>query len=318
MTYVGDKAIEFLTAEITETDASESSHWQKYHSNFSFKNNKFEGLQGFGGNKKPYRGLYRLFHHILQKRYRKFGRIYKDFYFVDKIAKEITSKQLRAYDLDVLRQSITLAFLMHHSSEIKTLKESTSCVIGDGFASMTSLILASGYSRKVVLVNLTKTLLVDLWYLKKWLGETKFNSTVALVTKKEDVDCAFDASENDYSIIAIQAQNHELLQQCPIDLALNMVSMQEMDPSVINAYFDDLYSIAKERKLSFYCCNREEKVLPDGTEIRFFDYPWKVTDKILADDYCPWHQNYYSIRPPFYFPYDGPVRHRLTKLDFLT
>ena len=56
------------------------------------------------------------------------------------------------------------------------------CVIGDGFASMTSLLLAIQSAGCVVLVNLTKTLLVDLWYLKLWLGEVDFDTIVKLVS----------------------------------------------------------------------------------------------------------------------------------------
>lgn len=66
--------------------------------------------------------------------------------------------------------------------------------------------------------------------------------------------------------------------------------------------------------LSFYCCNREEKILPDGTIVRFKDYPWSPQDDVLDDAACPWHQQYYSARPPFIHPYDGPIRHRLAVL----
>ena len=112
-------------------------------------------------------------------------------------------------------------------------------------------------------------------------------------------------------MIAIQASNHELLRYCPVDIALNIASMQEMDPPVIAAYFDDLRAIPSQRQLVFYCCNREEKVLPDGTVTRFLAYPWHPSDQILVDEYAPWHQQYYTLMPPFYRPYDGPHRHRL-------
>jgi hypothetical protein len=61
----------------------------------------------------------------------------------------------------------------------------------------------------------------------------------------------------------------------------------------------------------FYCCNRLEKTLPDGTITRFRNYPWKDDDKIIVDELCPWHQYYYSASFPFYHQYDGPVQHRL-------
>ena len=56
------------------------------------------------------------------------------------------------------------------------------CVIGDGFASMTSLLLATQSAGCVVLINLTKTLLVDLWYLNLWMGIDDFDGRIKLVT----------------------------------------------------------------------------------------------------------------------------------------
>lgn len=74
-----------------------------------------------------------------------------------------------------------------------------------------------------------------------------------------------------------------------MDLALNVASFQEMNPPVIGEYFDDLRAAAAGRGLVFYCCNREEKRLPDGTVSRFAEYPWSGSDKILLDELCPWH-----------------------------
>src|SRR5205823_5026710 len=78
----------------------------------------------------------------------------------------------------------------------------------------------------------------------------------------------------DAKLIAIQASNHTLLRQAPLDLVINIASMQEMDAPVIAAYFEDLRSRQDGRALYFYCCNREEKRLPDGTITRFAEYPW--------------------------------------------
>ena len=72
------------------------------------------------------------------------------------------------------------------------------------------------------------------------------------------------------------ASDHQLLQKCPIDVFINIASMQEMDPPVVKAYFDDMRAVAVNRQLLFYCCNRQEKQLPDGTVSRFADYPWRL------------------------------------------
>ena len=64
----------------------------------------------------------------------------------------------KAYSLDILRQVISLSYLKDKG----VVKDGgLSCVIGDGFATMTSLLLKCS-RQSVVLVNLAKTLLMDL------------------------------------------------------------------------------------------------------------------------------------------------------------
>jgi hypothetical protein len=61
--------------------------------------------------------------------------------------------------------------------------------------------------------------------------------------------------------------------------------------------------------------NRQEKRLPDGTMSVFKKYPWLLGDELLVDELCPWHEFYYSTRPPFFRRYDGPNMHRFVKLQ---
>lgn len=314
MIYAGQASVDFLAVEVKKTDPAASSHWRKYHSEFEFSGDRFAGLQGFGGCKPPYRGLRRIVHQVLQRPYRRMGANLPEFDAMDALAAEITTRQERAYDLDVLRQVLTVAFLKDKVANRLGL-QSTGCVIGDGFASMTTLLLASGAAGRVVLINLSKTLLVDLWYLKKWMGTKDFESGVDLVVSEDGlVQALAKPLAGKPRVVAIQAEHHELLRKCPIDFAVNIASLQEMDPPAVAAYFADLRSVAVRRPLSFYCCNREEKTLPDGTVVRFSEYPWRATDVSVVDELCPWHQQYYTIKPPFYRPYDGPIRHRLATL----
>jgi len=313
--YSGHTAIEYLAAEANKDDIGASSHWKRYHSDFRFLGDGFAGLEGFGGCERPHRGLRSVAHTLLARRFYRMGVELPQFTTIDGMSRGITSRQGRSCNLDVLRQSLTLAFLKKHLPEQVLSSHATVCVIGDGFASMTSLLLASHSAGLVVLVNLTKTLLVDLWYLKLWMGDEKYGTSVDLVTDPGGLFCAIEKASNKTPprshVVAIQASDHELLQDCPVDVALNIVSMQEMTPAVIAEYFNDLRSAASRKKLFFYCCNRQEKKLPDGTITRFMEYPWKAGDQILVDELCPWHQQYYSLRPPFYRPYDGPIQHRL-------
>lgn len=183
-------------------------------------------------------------------------------------------------------------------------------VIGDGFASMASLLLVSKFAKKVVSINLSKTLFVDLEYFSRISSYYNFN--YCLLTEKEDLKSIFNSTAD---LIAIQAFNQKFLQSIPADIIINIASMQEMNHEVIQQYFEDMRIISREKEIIFYCCNREEKTLPDGTAIIFKKYPWKESDEILIDELCPWHQEYYALRPPFYRRYDGPIRHRLVKLN---
>ncbi len=309
MIYTENKAIEFLINNLDADDTATSSHWKKYHKDFSVgKDFDISGIVGFGGNSKKFRGIYKLAHIIFQNRYRRLGKDYSNFELIDSKASEMTKLQKRAYDLDVLRQTLTLSLLMNHFNEVGGGIGRSVAVIGDGFASLSLLLLMSGFAKKVVLVNLSKTLLVDLLYFQKYNNKNRLASFV-LVTEKEDSN-----KVKDFDLIAIQASNHEFLKFFPIDIFINIASMQEMNPEVISGYFDDMREVAKRQDSFFYCCNRIEKTFPDGTTVRFRDYPWSSLDQVIIDELCPWHQKYYSLKPPFYHPYDGPIQHRLIKI----
>ena len=305
MIYKGEKSIEYLFNSLNLSDVGESSHWKKYNKNFDYDGKIFSGLEGFGGNTR-YSLLRQCLSNLFQKKFYNSSKNLKNFKsYLDK-ARAIAKNQNRIFDLDFLRQAITLSFL-----DKKIGKCSSTLVIGDGFASMTSLLIDSNFSSKVVLVNLNKQLMVDLYFIKKYMGVSKFNSTVALITDKDDAKSVL-SKINSFSIIVIQAKNHELIQYFNIDLVLNIVSMGEMNLSFISEYFYDIRKLYNNTKnLYFYCCNRLEKQFPDGTITKFSEYPWKKGAKILVDELCPWHQEYYSFKPPFYKKYDGPILHQL-------
>ena len=137
------------------------------------------------------------------------------------------------------------------------------CVIGDGFASMTSLLLATQSAGCVVLVNLTKTLLVDLWYLKLWLGDKDFNTRVNLVTDSTSLEKIKEkwASKPEIGfVLAFEALDQNLLKACPVDYAVNIVSMQEVDPPVVARYLNDLRTIGGSRELFLLLQPRRKEI----------------------------------------------------------
>ena len=308
--YYGDHAISYLANKHHQKDTQSSSFWDKHHAEFNFKDGKFSNLPMLGSDAKQYVGFKKIVHYILQRPFRKIAEQFSSFNAVNEVAKDILSKQNKGYSMDVLRQVITVSYL----NNIKPIKAGgTSCVIGDGFATMTSLLLKT-YQQRVIRVNLSKTLLVDLYYLKLLLGDG-FDTDVVLVTDEDDMTDALSKSNNKPSVIAIEAVNHQLIQLSPTDLTINIASMQEMNPENIEQYFTDISIAAKKHSGLFYCCNREEKILPDGVVLKFEDYPWHLSTKTLNDELCPWHQKYYSLKPPFYHRYDGDIRHKLVRFS---
>jgi hypothetical protein len=312
MMLAGDAAIDHLARQAAGQDSAASSHWRKYHEGFRFSGEGFEGLQGFGGHHRA--AWHReLFHKILQRRFRRMAEGLPFFPAADAAAAGIAAAQGRDYDLDLLRQALTVAFLKAKVPG-RLGPQATVCVIGDGLASMSSLLLSLGLARRVLLVNLSKTLLVDLWYLRQWMGAEAFAQRVSLASGIDDFGAPISSGAGE--LLAIEATRQSLLGRLDFHLAINIASMQEMDPPVIAGYFAAL-RVASARVAggtAFYCCNREEKILPDGTVTRIGDYPWREDDEVLVDELCPWHQVFYGKRPPFYRPYDGPVRHRLAVL----
>lgn len=307
MIFFGKEMVEHLSKEASKKDKASSSYWDKQHENFNFKNGSFSGVGPIGSYRKRNK-IFNLIHRIFQNKFLRMGEGFLKFKSIDLLAKEITKKQNKVYDLDVLRQVLSISFIEHHCKSMPHKETRTACVIGDGYAMATSLLLGQNTS-KVILVNLTKTLLIDVHFLKLWLGEKEFDRSVALVTNKQGLLHCIGNKEN--KVIIIEAKNQELIKYCNIDLAINIASMQEMSLQVINQYFKDLKNV-KNKGLYFYCCNRNEKILPDGTIVKFSNYPWGETD-IVVDELCPWYKDFYNKKPPFFHKYDGDISHRIVK-----
>ena len=138
--------------------------------------------------------------------------------------------------LGTLRQVIALAFL-EQQIKVSQLTEPI-VIIGDGFGLMASLILShfSHSKAKVVLINLTPNLLVDAVFIKK----TFPNVNIALAKSEVEFSEALDS--NDIRTVLIQADNAKLISHGKIGLVINIASMQEMNPSIIEEYFNFMRS----------------------------------------------------------------------------
>jgi hypothetical protein len=79
-----------------------------------------------------------------------------------------------------------------------------------------------------------------------------------------------------------------------------------MTPQIVADYF----ALIRANRAWHYNCNRLRKVLPAGEVLDFMSWDWHGA-KVVLDELCPWHQRFYTYRPPLIRPYDGPVQHRL-------
>ena len=299
-----------LAKKISSVDDAASSHWRYYHQFFAISETlEIQKVTGFGDGKKPYSPFIKPAHHLLQRRYRKMVPNNTFFQETYKNAQANALRNSSRFSLDTLRQVLTLTHLKAHNL---ISENNISLVIGDGFACMGLLLLQSGIAKKVIMINLTKTLFVDVAHAIT-LPELSENKTVVLLDNENDLKKA--VNNDNIKMIFIEAVNCEILHASEADLVFNIASMQEMDMKNINIYFNQMRKIARKKPVYFYCCNRELKTFPDNTKIEFSSYPWKEQDKHYFDELCPWHQDYYRLIPKFYFPYDGPIIHRFTKLS---
>lgn len=295
--------IDSVAKTIEDNEYTQSSHWKKYHSNFKYSNRRLSGLEGFGTNNPPLKGLKKIIYNTLLKRYTRHQYNKQFFKNTKSNALSIVNKQKRAFDLDVLRHCLTIDFLNHH----KVLgKDKTVVVIGDGWGIMSTLLLKMKLVKRLILVNLNKTLLVDLIYLNTILPEIIENSV--LLEKKEDI-----SKLGDEKLIAIRADNYELIKNLSKDVVINIASFQEMNIDVVNNYLN--YIESNDKEVILYHCNRIRKELPDGKISGINDYIFNKKRKYIIDEECPWNIDFISQKPPFIFKYDGKIQHQLIKLN---
>jgi len=297
---------DYLLKDMKAPQSGKSSFWEEHLRDFSFTEKEgLKGLKLFGSITQRSWEV-RLFHLFMQIPYKKKAKHFQGFREVLRAAKYVSQIQNRTLDLDILRQLLTVAFCQEKIPQFNA-EGKLNVVIGDGFGVLSSLIHLCTLN-KVFSVNLNEILLVDYLYTRGIIAD----ESTALAKTESDIEEIL--KDRTIKLIYIQAENHSLLRRLPIHVAFNIASMQEMNPSVIEQYFDDLRNCSS-KDLYFYCCNRTEKTLPDGTLIRFLDYPWHDDDEILIDELCSWHQTFYTSRPPFNRRYDGSTQHRLTKFN---
>ncbi len=199
-------------------------------------------------------------------------------------------------DYDFIRQALSISKILHTLPIISNERGFFAsrgirriCVIGDGYGFCSVLLKEIDPSLSIVTVNLGRILFFDVL-------------SIARVHPTSSADFFF-----------VEAEQASLIEGMPIDLFINIASMQEMNPSTVAEYFRFMRTSSADSTY-FYCCNRLEKKLPDGTVVMFSEYPWS-NSIILFDELCPWYQRYPVSVPPWWLPFDGPIQHRLVRLN---
>ncbi|MBF0151824.1 MAG: putative sugar O-methyltransferase, partial [Magnetococcales bacterium] len=271
----GSEAIRTLCEQVNVLEAGISSHWVDMHKEFSVNQGTLTGIKGFGENQPLRAGIksqiQRVTHQLFQNRFRVMGNGFSRFPEIDRAGREIANRQNRQYGLDRLRQTLTLSLLLEHIPHAFANNEEAALVIGDGFGVFSTLLLFTNSVKKVIVVNIIRTLIVDLSFIQTALPDIG----IALATDKTGFDHAMN--DDRIAVIALKADDYQLFQGARVNLAVNIASMQEMNPPTIANYFSALRQVSGE-PIYFYCCNREDKYLPDGTLVRFNDYPWHTKD----------------------------------------
>jgi len=297
---------EFYDCGKAKHSSKMSSHWSNYANYFSLSNDKKGNarLLGFGfgeSDQKPsLRGRALGWLEILIKTI---------FYFpIKEMAslilwgRQIVRKMNLYFGQDAFRHLCVLILLKKNLPSVprKIL------IIGDGPGILSALFHETWPEAQIFLIDLGVTLAIQAQNLTRAFPGT---------SHKEGV-----GEESGFYYLAAERLN--LPRNISFDLAVNVASMQEMKPETVKEYFQLLRTHATGW---FYCCNRVEKVMPEGEVSRFYDYPWKQGDEIIVEGYPKWYGwflglggfpvvSWGSFQLPLLRRYDGVHAHRFIRM----
>lgn len=229
-----------------------------------------------------------------------------------RIARFIVRRMGLQFSQDAFRQVCTVNLLARHLAAAGESPEGI-LVIGDGHGILSALLHDRFPKARIYLVDLGPVLLFQAVNLQK-----AFPEALQFLADEET------NREGTAVFHFYPAESADKLRALTIDVAVNIASMQEMDPAVIAHYFSVLRSFDSRRL--FYCCNRLDKHMPGGEVTRFMDYPWSPDDTHYVDELCPWHQWFVGRSPsahvtlwgvpmPFVHRFANHAWHRLTRLS---
>lgn len=286
---------------------SYSSYWRKWIDNFNFMNPAENLKKIYGDYFTPVRWKSSnfLFRQLVSLELLATNLLSSPRYFLRSLSRRsfwrlrsVCSKQGRHMNFANIIALSAFEFICQRINP----KEATICIIGDGASNFVSLSFAEATKfRKIISINLSEVHLVETeLLLKGGIDELQ----LAVVDSEES---AHQFAQSRVKVAIVSADDAKYLSSLNIDVFVNMSSMQEMTKTAIADYF----RLIKSANGYFYCCNREEKKLPDGTVIRFSEYPWDNA-KFLMNEVCPWMLRTINTTRPF-IRRQEPHRHALVK-----
>jgi len=302
-------------AKISSTDHHTSSHWKEMHekTRASLTNGEL-ALEGYGFGFRPKMGVIPkilswinmlVYWLILPKR----ARVLSLF--------SVAIRTARAADHPLTYDCLRQLYTYIHFIEGRNYSQIT--IIGDGWGFLSALVCQLEPGAKLCVIDLGKTLIFQ----AKTLSSAAPHARLALMTEDGYIG---DAIPETADCVLCPAEHYETLAVGPIEIVINVCSMQEMSMETINGYFRFLrQNIAAGGLL--YCCNRYEKILPDGEVVRIYDYPWQGSDEVLLDEICPWSRFFLDrktldrgpalggLRIPLVNYFDGDIIHRLVRMN---
>tara|TARA_B100000575_G_C23105534_1_gene638103 strand:- start:83 stop:1024 length:942 start_codon:yes stop_codon:yes gene_type:complete len=212
---------------------------------------------------------------------------------------EAIKLQGRILSYNCMKTALTLNYILSHKIDLNKFKVS---IIGDGNGFLGILLKLLFPNIKIVHINLGKILLFDYLFTAKSQLFEELNTVYTKSDYKKNSDCSFVPAEKIFDISIDD-----------IDFFFNIASMGEMNPIIIDNYFEFMRK-QNTKDTYFYCCNRISKKLPDGTLTKFDAYQWSDDDKIIFDEKCNWYVYAPMSKPPFLKKFDGEFKHKLVIL----
>lgn len=297
---------EFYDKGKAKQSSKMSSHWSKYSKYFFLSNDK-EGdvrLLGFGfgeSDQKPSLGGRALgWLEIFLKTFLYFPN--KEMARLILWGRQIVQRMNLYFGQDAFRHLCVLVLLKKNlpSAPRKIL------VIGDGPGILSAYLHSTWPETQIFLVDLGVTLAIQAQNLTRVFPEASHKEVVG--------------KESGFYYLA--AERLDLPGDVSFDLAINVASMQEMKPETVKEYF---HLLRAHGTRWFYCCNRVEKVMPEGEVSGFFDYPWKQGDEIIVEGYPKWYGwflgfgglpvvSWGSFHLPLLRRFDGVHAHRFIRM----